>query len=415
MTISVEVREPCPVQADDNKLARMEGSGAATMRHALTGTVRALTLIGLAGASSLAVAQGDVTDAFSSASVQSVHAPETVKTVPAQQVEPARSRRKGRVSMRFASDATPSVAAKATTVKAAKPSKRSTPGKRAAWRKQRLKPLPGAVRSYATEPGQRSSKRAPAHPASAIRPQPRTEAARPMAIEKVFRAVSLAEIQENDESVLAAAPVAATDTAAPADASGTDGHGQAASLNGITAHALVSQAAQATAANSLAIGNDSLASGARSSAVGNGAVASAANSVALGADSLADRENTVSVGSARHERQITNVAPGTAATDAVNLGQMNNAIGGVNSRIDDVDRVARRGIASAAALNIVTPYLPGRTTVNAGLASYRGQSALGIGLSRWNQKGTVNYNLGVSTAGGNSTIVRVGIGIVLRA
>jgi autotransporter adhesin len=87
----------------------------------------------------------------------------------------------------------------------------------------------------------------------------------------------------------------------------------------------------------------------------------------------------------------------------------------LNGRIDDVDRVARRGIAAAAALNIVTPYLPGRTTVNAGMASYRGQSALGIGVSRWNRKGTVNYNLGISTAGGNSTIVRVGLGIVLRA
>ncbi|WP_309815627.1 YadA-like family protein [Caballeronia sp. LZ034LL] len=410
------------MQANDNNPAGMEGSGAAAMRHALTGTVRALTLIGLAGASSMAVAKSDLTDVFPTVNVQSVHASRAVETAPEPAVEPtvepARSPRKARVSMRFSSDATPSAASKTTTVKAAKPSKRSTPGKRAAWRKQRLKPLPGAVRSYAAAPGQRSGKRAPVHPAGPVRSQPRADAARPVATEKVFRAVSLAEVRETDETALAAAP---------ADASGSDSHDSnneaqqsatlspPATLNGITAHALVSQAAQATAANSLAIGNDSLASGARSSAIGNGAVASAANSVALGADSLADRENTVSVGGARHERQITNVAPGTAATDAVNLGQMNNAIGGVNSRIDDVDRVARRGIASAAALNIVTPYLPGRTTVNAGLASYRGQSALGIGLSRWNQKGTINYNLGVSTAGGNSTIVRVGIGIVLRA
>lgn len=406
------------MQANDNQPAGMEGSGAAAMRHALTGTVRALTLIGLAGASSIAVAQSDVTDVFPTMNGQRVHASKAVETVPEAAVEPAGSPRKARVSMRFPSDATPSAASKATTVKTAKPAKRSTPGKRAAWRKQRFKPLPGAVRSYAAAPGQRSGKRAPAHPAGAVRAQPRANAAPPVTIEKVFRAVSLAELRATDEIVPAAAP---------ADASGLDSHESTseaqqvatlsppATLNGITAHALISQAAQATAANSLAIGNESLASGAWSSAIGNGAVASAANSVALGADSLADRENTVSVGSPRHERQITNVAPGTASTDAVNLGQLNNAIGGVNSRIDDVDRVARRGIASAAALNIVTPYLPGRTTVNAGLASYRGQSALGIGVSRWNQKGTVNYNVGVSTAGGNSTIVRVGIGIVLRA
>ncbi|WP_309835971.1 YadA-like family protein [Caballeronia sp. LZ065] len=414
------------MQADDSEPAGMEGSGMAMMRHALTGTVRALTLIGLAGASSMAVAQSEVTDVFPASSAHSVHASRTVETVPVQKVEPARAPRKARVSMRFSGDATPSAVSKVATGKAAKPSKRSTPGKSAVRhrRKLRLKPLPGSVRTYAAAPGQRGGMRPPAHPASVIRSQPRADAARPVTIEKVFRAVSLAEIHGNDEN--GSVDVPANDQAKPGSGSDSlESNSEAqnaanlsppATLNGIAAHASASQAAaQATAPNSLAIGNDALASGARSSALGNGAMASAANSVALGADSLADRENTVSVGSANHERQITNIAPGTAPTDGVNLGQLNNAIGGVNSRIDDVDRVARRGIASAAALNIVTPYLPGRTTLNAGMASYRGQSALGIGLSRWNQKGTVNYNLGVSTAGGNSTIVRVGIGIVLRA
>src|SRR5690606_11094480 len=41
--------------------------------------------------------------------------------------------------------------------------------------------------------------------------------------------------------------------------------------------------------------------------------------------SVADRENTVSVGSAGSERQVTNVADGTEATDAVNLGQLEEA------------------------------------------------------------------------------------------
>lgn len=406
------------MQAYDSESAGMEGSGTAMMRHALTGTVRALTLIGLAGASSIAVAQSDVMNGFPASGAHSVQASGAAETIPVQKVEPTRAPRKGRVSMRFSGDATPSAVSKVTTGKAAKPSKRSTPGKSAVRHQRKLKPLPGAVRTYAAAPGQRSGKRPPARPASVNRTQPRADAARPVAIEKVFRAVSFAEIQGNDENVLAAAPADASGSDNPESNNGAQTAANAslpATLNGITAHVSASQAAQATAPNSLAIGSDALASGARSSALGNGAVASAVNSVALGADSLADRENTVSVGSANHERQITHVAPGTAPTDGVNLGQLNNAIGGVNSRIDDVDRVARRGIASAAALNIVTPYLPGRTTVNAGMASYRGQSALGIGVSRWNQKGTVNYNLGVSSAGGNSTIVRVGIGIVLRA
>src|SRR5690606_37246256 len=48
----------------------------------------------------------------------------------------------------------------------------------------------------------------------------------------------------------------------------------------------------------------------------------AEGSVALGVDSVADRAYTVSVGSAGAERQITNVAAGTEATDAVNLAQL---------------------------------------------------------------------------------------------
>jgi len=174
----------------------------------------------------------------------------------------------------------------------------------------------------------------------------------------------------------------------------------------------IGNGANASGNSAIAIGARTASAGDQSVALGVAASAPAANAVALGANSLADRDNSVSVGSAGAERQITNVAAGTAATDAVNVGQMGSAINGVYKSMQDIDRDARRGIASASALNIVTPYLPGRTTLNAGVAGYRGTAALGIGASRWNEKGTVNYNLGVSSAGGNSTIVRAGVGIV---
>ena len=67
---------------------------------------------------------------------------------------------------------------------------------------------------------------------------------------------------------------------------------------------------------------DSQATGAESVAIGGNAQSLAANSVALGSNSVADRANTVSVGSAGNERQITNVAAGTADTDAVNVAQL---------------------------------------------------------------------------------------------
>ena len=93
----------------------------------------------------------------------------------------------------------------------------------------------------------------------------------------------------------------------------------------------------ATAADSIAIGPDANvgADADGSVALGSNADASAANSVALGAASVADRGallgvsvGEVSVGSPGSERQITNVAPGTENTDAVNLAQLNAAVAG---------------------------------------------------------------------------------------
>ncbi|WP_027214453.1 YadA family autotransporter adhesin, partial [Burkholderia sp. WSM2232] len=188
--------------------------------------------------------------------------------------------------------------------------------------------------------------------------------------------------------------------------------GTAAVASGTDAIA-IGNGAVASGSESIAIGKDTKTTGDKSVAMGSGASAPNANSVALGANSTTDRDNTVSVGSTGAERQITNVAAGTQATDAVNLGQLNNAMGSMSNSINNVDRSAAKGIAAASALNIVTPYLPGRTTINAGVANYRGYQAVGLGVSRWNEKGTINYNLGVSSSGGNSTIVRAGIGIVL--
>jgi autotransporter adhesin len=175
----------------------------------------------------------------------------------------------------------------------------------------------------------------------------------------------------------------------------------------------IGNGAIASGTAAIAIGKDAVTAGDNSVALGQGASAPSTNSVALGSNSTAERNNSVSVGSADLQRQITNVAAGTQATDAVNLGQVSGMVNGVQQSVNNVDRNAAKGIAAASALNIVTPYLPGRTSLNAGIANYRGYQAVGLGVSRWNEKGTINYNLGVSTSGGNSTIVRAGIGIVL--
>jgi autotransporter adhesin len=188
--------------------------------------------------------------------------------------------------------------------------------------------------------------------------------------------------------------------------------GASAVANGDQATALGANA-QASGPTATAVGSQAVANGANASAFGAGSQAIANGAVALGAGSIADRANAVSVGQAGGERQIVNVAPGTRGTDAVNLNQLNAAIDQTHQSLRDLDTSTRKGIAAASALQIVTPYLPGRTTLNAGIAGYRGQAALGLGVSRWNEKGTINFNAGVASSGSNSTIVRAGIGIVL--
>ena len=102
-----------------------------------------------------------------------------------------------------------------------------------------------------------------------------------------------------------------------------------------------SAATDATSTGSIAIGTNALVgpNAVGAIAFGTGASATGANSVALGAGSIAARgpltgytafgtttpQNSageVSVGAAGAERQITNVAAGTAGTDAVNLAQL---------------------------------------------------------------------------------------------
>ena len=76
--------------------------------------------------------------------------------------------------------------------------------------------------------------------------------------------------------------------------------------------------AQVTAANSIAIGNGSIAS--------RGALAGYA---APGLTGTFNSAGSFSVGSAGALRQITNVAPGTAATDAATVGQLQGALNAV--------------------------------------------------------------------------------------
>uniref|UniRef100_UPI0038B84BE6 beta strand repeat-containing protein n=1 Tax=Paraburkholderia caffeinilytica TaxID=1761016 RepID=UPI0038B84BE6 len=168
-----------------------------------------------------------------------------------------------------------------------------------------------------------------------------------------------------------------------------------------------------------------VASGTHSTAMGANASASAANSVALGANSVADRANTVSVGSAGNERQVTNVAAGTATTDAVNVGQLNDSIGAavgnlpagmtaknytdqqINSVQNSVNAVAKNaysGIAAATALTMIPDVDQGKTiAVGIGGGSYKGSQAVALGVSA---RITENLKMkaGAGTSQGGTTV-----------
>jgi autotransporter adhesin len=228
----------------------------------------------------------------------------------------------------------------------------------------------------------------------------------------------------------------------------------------------VGQNAAATGAGSIAIGTGALATGSvavgtgaqagsggaafgdnavalmpnQGTAIGNGATVTANRGVALGAGATATRagmngaterysnvpvtstEGAVSVGSVNNERQITNVAGGTAATDAVNVRQLDAAMAqtsiDIGNQLDNLrsDLIAFKDDANAgtaAAMAIASmpqSVIPGKVLVAAGIANYQGQSAVSIGVSNFSENGRwiLNLNGSANTRGNAGAAVGIG-------
>ena len=171
-------------------------------------------------------------------------------------------------------------------------------------------------------------------------------------------------------------------------------------------------------------------------AIGNGAVAKSAGSVALGElseageahvaagtpesaysvnaqseDAVAAKATAatkvVSVGKAGAERQIQNVAAGVVSatsTDAVNgsqLYQTNKAVAANTKAIEklrgdvhNMDRKLRAGIAGAVATaGLPQAYTPGKNMVAAAGGTYKGETAIALGVSRISDNGKVVLKL----------------------
>jgi len=237
---------------------------------------------------------------------------------------------------------------------------------------------------------------------------------------------------------------------------------------------------QATGNDATAGGAGAVASGNTSTAVGSGAQATASNSVALGSGSVADRADSVSVGRAGHERQVTHVAAGTAGTDAVNVNQLQasqagtvqydkNADGSTNyssvtlnrggSRVtvhnvaagsatsdavnvgqlnDSMNRVkdwsrsytdqrfesvnqnlnrlghrADAGVASAIAMaSLPQAYQPNQNSAGVALGSFHGEAGIALGVSTISESGRYVLKLNATSNTRGDVGVGAGAGVV---
>ncbi|WP_261670138.1 YadA family autotransporter adhesin, partial [Haemophilus sp. HMSC073C03] len=163
--------------------------------------------------------------------------------------------------------------------------------------------------------------------------------------------------------------------------------------------------------HSTALGNNAKAHAERSTAIGHNAEAKAAGSVALGEGSVAKEENTVSVGDIGHERRITNVQDPKNLTDAANKRYVDNSISSVRSELKQTDRKLRGGIAGAVAMaNIPTVNRAGGTMVGIGVGSFKGQSAVAVGINRASDSNRVHFKMSGSATTSGDYAVGAGMG-----
>jgi autotransporter adhesin len=189
----------------------------------------------------------------------------------------------------------------------------------------------------------------------------------------------------------------ATGAGSSATAENASAFGGAAMASGLQSTA-IGTSAHAMGLGSTATGVGAAATGIASTAVGFSATATAFGSVAIGAGSTTGaRASTVSVGSPGIERQITNVAAGTAPTDAVNLSQLQGGSSAMNAHINEVGNTAFAGVADAMALSYPVWFSkPGDTSLTGGYGYYRGQNAVGGGIYHLDESGKFTYGVGLA-------------------
>jgi trimeric autotransporter adhesin len=159
--------------------------------------------------------------------------------------------------------------------------------------------------------------------------------------------------------------------------------------------------------NTFVVGNHNTVTGDNTFVVGNNVTTSANNSVVLGNNSTATEDNVVSVGSKGSERKITNVAKGVKDTDAVNVGQLKDAMQG---NMSDLEQKINKVGAGAAALAALHPegFDPNdKMSFAIGYGHYKNANAGAFGaFYKPNQDTTVSAG---STFGNGNPMVNMGV------
>jgi autotransporter adhesin len=159
------------------------------------------------------------------------------------------------------------------------------------------------------------------------------------------------------------------------------------------------------------MGNGSNVTGSNNIVLGNNVqVNNVDNAVVLGNNSTAEAD-AVSVGSSGGERQIKHVAPGTEATDAATIGQLqaagqntyNNDVY-LNNRINKLDNRVNKIGAGAAALAALHPLdMDGKFGMGLGYGNYRNANAMAMGLF-YQPKDNLMFSIGGSMGNGENMV-----------
>jgi autotransporter adhesin len=129
----------------------------------------------------------------------------------------------------------------------------------------------------------------------------------------------------------------------------------------------------------------------------------ASNTIHYDTDGSGNNTNKITLNSGNSQPvTISNVAPGVAGTDAVNVNQLNAAFQQLNGQIGAVQQDAYRAAAiGMAAASLRYDDRPGKISASAGGGVWHGQGALAFGLGYTSENGRLRTNASASTTDGD--------------